>query len=71
MDERSQALLHGLVAGCVQLLLRHGHGAASHASGGVDFDEIGACLFLFSHEGADFIGAAGLGAAAHQRLGRG
>src|SRR5580698_3443384 len=60
MHERAQALLLCFVTGGSQLLLRHGHGAAGHATGSVDFDEIGAGRFLFADEGANLVGGSGL-----------
>src|SRR6185503_10545294 len=66
--ECAQAKLLRFLARGVELFLREQHLRAAHAAGSEDLDQVGACFFLFSDEGANLVRRAGLFVAAEERL---
>ena len=66
--QRPQTKFPRLIAGGVQLFLRHRHLSPCHTSGGVNLDQVCAGFFLLSHKGANFVRRRGFFSLLHQGL---
>src|SRR5215469_4827624 len=68
MDKRSQPQPACFVTGCVQHWLRNRLRGLAHATRGINLQEVGSSLFLFTDESPDFVRRSRLLAAAHERF---